>query len=927
MYATSKNIASGAYGTQDRGQLCISSFIASTNSQNKFNHNGLPLTPSTTEILGRFQKLQTLEHPNLSEYIDLSKGKHERLFLVSEVYDKSLSAISLQKSSSLDFFQLKRCAFQVLLSLKYLQDNGIVHRNLCPSNILFDSKDNVKLAGYGLYYVTGKGHDVDFPIGSPFYMAPEVLSCGHVSYNESIWSLGVILFEAFVGESFWICEENELYTIMEAIHNLVDKNKEDPASKDDNFWSKAFKEVKGINTEALTKLSEHSNEDEKVLWKFISSCLVINSDERATASQLLSHPLFDSIIKEGFPSNYQLWWDKPLLFSDRFSKISDEEILLIDTYPRRLSDLSLLHAYHLWKISGGNLELEMIRHGALLSTPPVQRVPRIVRVLEGEEIGSHRNDANYYSDIFCKINLEELEEKILNTKGVISENIDLDYEHIKPLDTQDIKFHSSKELEKNEDQTQSEIMYDFEGRHENSAVCLERVPLLIRERDPVYQFHRISLFIELLRQYPASRDEIIHHAKLDIPPILRGQIWASILGIVGNPEAVYDSFDKESETDTDRQVYLDVPRCHQYNSLLASSVGHEKLKRILKCWTVANGKLVYWQGLDSLCAPFLTLNFSDEPLAFSCLQAFIPRFLKNFFTADNSDTIQEHLAVFQHILSYHDPELSSHLKSIGFLPELYAIPWFLTLFTHVFPLHKIYHLWDKLLVGTASLPLFMGVSILRQIREVLLASEFNDCIGLFSEAFPDVDIERCFHFSQSMFENTPHSIISTIFKPGHEHTDVIQDVQCWWEQPIPVSVRKSELAPRINIHDLVKIGEHAIVIDTRDDEEFLHGHIPYSLNMQPSYLEVTVFYLKKLKRDYHIVLSDRGDSGPQVGELLVNNGFPRVSILAGGMDAIRVNSALYSLCSCRPVKQMLKAKLDNPITFWRCRTTLQKNTP
>jgi TBC domain-containing protein kinase-like protein len=63
----------------------------------------------------------------------------------------------------------------------------------------------------------------------------------------------------------------------------------------------------------------------------------------------------------------------------------------------------------------------------------------------------------------------------------------------------------------------------------------------------------------------------------------------------------------------------------QYNSLLASPEGHRKFKRILKAWVVANPQYVYWQGLDSLCAPFLYLNFNDEALAFACLSAFIPK--------------------------------------------------------------------------------------------------------------------------------------------------------------------------------------------------------------------------------------------------------------------------------------------------------------
>jgi len=118
--------------------------------------------------------------------------------------------------------------------------------------------------------------------------------------------------------------------------------------------------------------------------------------------------------------------------------------------------------------------------------------------------------------------------------------------------------------------------------------------------------------------------------------------------------------------------------------------------------------------------------------------------MKDFFISDNTPAMQEYLAVFRHLLSFHDPELSRHLNKIGYHPELYAVPWFLTLFTHVFPLDKTYHLWDKILVGPPSLPLFTGVSIIRQFRDTLIKTEFNDCI-MVAELFPNVDIENAFN--------------------------------------------------------------------------------------------------------------------------------------------------------------------------------------
>lgn len=129
---------------------------------------------------------------------------------------------------------------------------------------------------------------------------------------------------------------------------------------------------------------------------------------------------------------------------------------------------------------------------------------------------------------------------------------------------------------------------------------------------------------------------------------------------------------------------MDIPRCHQYSELLSSGAGHERLQRLLKAWVRDNPHYVYWQGLDSLTAPFLYLNFNDEARAFACLSAFIPKYLHKFFLKDNSAVIQEYLGKFSQIIAFHDPQLANHLRSINFVPELFAIPWFLTMFSREF---------------------------------------------------------------------------------------------------------------------------------------------------------------------------------------------------------------------------------------------------
>jgi len=64
-----------------------------------------------------------------------------------------------------------------------------------------------------------------------------------------------------------------------------------------------------------------------------------------------------------------------------------------------------------------------------------------------------------------------------------------------------------------------------------------------------------------------------------------------------------------------------------------------------------------------------------------CLQLMIEKFSRNLFKKEKTIFLQEHLTIFAQLLSYHDPELSMHLNNLGFKTDLYAIAWFITLFS------------------------------------------------------------------------------------------------------------------------------------------------------------------------------------------------------------------------------------------------------
>ena len=69
------------------------------------------------------------------------------------------------------------------------------------------------------------------------------------------------------------------------------------------------------------------------------------------------------------------------------------------------------------------------------------------------------------------------------------------------------------------------------------------------------------------------------------------------------------------------------------------------------------------------------------------------------------------------------------------LPRFLSLPLSpsTSLTADILPLHKIYYLWDTLLLGNCSFPLFVGVSILQHLKDDLLSFDFNECILMFSD--------------------------------------------------------------------------------------------------------------------------------------------------------------------------------------------------
>ena len=142
----------------------------------------------------------SLDHPFIVKMVKSMKNQHFCFLLIEFVNGNNLDQYLSNRQYRQNKYETQFYVGSILLMLDYLQKKYIAHRDIKPSNIMIDSNGYLKMIDFGTSKVLSLTDYTSTVIGTPHYIAPEILLGKGYSLSCDFWSLGICMYEIFYGK-------------------------------------------------------------------------------------------------------------------------------------------------------------------------------------------------------------------------------------------------------------------------------------------------------------------------------------------------------------------------------------------------------------------------------------------------------------------------------------------------------------------------------------------------------------------------------------------------------------------------------------------------------------------------------------------------------------------------------------------------------
>ncbi len=138
-----------------------------------------------------------VSHPNVCRVYDIGEVEGHHFISMEYVDGEDLGSL-LRRIGRLPKRKADQVARQLCVGLAAAHDKGVLHRDLKPSNVMLDGNGRVRITDFGLAVSPGEASPGEVA-GTPAYMAPEQFDGKSVTVQSDLYSLGLILYEIYVG--------------------------------------------------------------------------------------------------------------------------------------------------------------------------------------------------------------------------------------------------------------------------------------------------------------------------------------------------------------------------------------------------------------------------------------------------------------------------------------------------------------------------------------------------------------------------------------------------------------------------------------------------------------------------------------------------------------------------------------------------------